>query len=578
VLTASLYIMACSAKNRARLRFQRLREPRYLVGAIVGLAYLYFSIFSRMRGSRTRGASRRRGSSAPPAALLAIAASGPALSGVALLAAAAGSWVMPFDSGLLDFSEAEVQFLFPAPISRRQLLLHRMIRSQLGLLFASVLLGVTLPSVSGLSRLRVGVGMWVLLAAAKVYYTGVSLARARLRNGSPASRRVAWLPVGVLLAAVGVVTTVCIRAFATAAPTTFEDVVRLIGSALSQPLPRLVLWPFMALTRPLFVASGSLPAYLVALGASVLVLLATAAWVLKSDDAFQDAADAIEHRNQRAAKAGRVVTYGTRSAGWTLALTGPAEAALAWKAAMQTLRVVDWRALARIAAALVALAVLATSFGGKGPAALLGGLVLAASIFTILMGPQVLRVDIRQDLQYVELMKTWPVRGATVVRGELVWPGALITAIAWVLIAAATVLSAAVLPKIGVGLRLGAGAALAIVAPALVFAQLLVHNAAALMFPAWVPLGSQRARGLDAMGQRIIMLSGTWLLLVVMALPGALVGSIIWFVLERMVGAAALVPAALACALTIAVEVLLAAEALGPAYDRLDVMAVERVE
>ena len=46
----------------------------------------------------------------------------------------------------------------------------------------------------------------------------------------------------------------------------------------------------------------------------------------------------------------------------------------------------------------------------------------------------------------------------------------------------------------------GGGAALAIVAPALVFAQFTIHNAVALIFPAWVPLGNQRPRGLDAMG------------------------------------------------------------------------------
>ena len=55
----------------------------------------------------------------------------------------------------------------------------------------------------------------------------------------------------------------------------------------------------------------------------------------------------------------------------------------------------------------------------------------------------------------------------------------------------------------------GGGVALAILAPALVFAQLTIHNAVALMFPAWVPLGNQRPRGLDAMGQRLIMLGGT---------------------------------------------------------------------
>jgi hypothetical protein len=111
-----------------------------------------------------------------------------------------------------------------------------------------------------------------------------------------------------------------------------------------------------------------------------------------------------------------------------------------------------------------------------------------------------------------------------------------------------------------------------------VFAQLTIHNAAALLFPAWVPQGAQRARGLDALGQRLIMLFGTWLALIVSALPGVVAGAIIAFALWRLLGPAALVPAAIVCSGIMAMEVLLATEMLGPAYERLDLTMVERVE
>ena len=81
------------------------------------------------------------------------------------------------------------------------------------------------------------------------------------------------------------------------------------------------------------------------------------------------------------------------------------------------------------------------------------------------------------------------------------------------------------------------------------------------------------------MGQRLIMLGGTWLLLIVMAVPGAIAGGIIWFAFYRFIGPSALVPAARRVASAIvAVEVLLATEALGPAYERLDIVTVERSE
>jgi hypothetical protein len=96
------------------------------------------------------------------------------------------------------------------------------------------------------------------------------------------------------------------------------------------------------------------------------------------------------------------------------------------------------------------------------------------------------------------------------------------------------------------------------------------------MFPAWVQLGNQRSRGVDAMGQRIITLGGTWLVLMIMILPGALAGGVIWLVFRGWLGPGAFVPAALVCAATLAAEAIVATEALGPLYERLDVLAVER--
>ncbi len=120
--------------------------------------------------------------------------------------------------------------------------------------------------------------------------------------------------------------------------------------------------------------------------------------------------------------------------------------------------------------------------------------------------------------------------------------------------------------------------AVAILAPALIFAQFTIHNGVALLFPAWVPLGNQRPRGLDAMGQRLILLGGTWILLIVMAVPGAVAGGLVWLALRHVLGAAAFIPAAVVCTMIVGIEVLVASEALGPAYERLDITAVEGVE
>ncbi len=576
MFSASLYIIVCSFRNRVRVRLQRLRQPRYFIGAIAGAAYLYFSFFARFRASRSGVA--RRGNRPPrmPGSLAAPLAVAPALGGLALLIAAAGAWLFPVDSSLLEFSDAEQQFLFPAPVSRRQLLIYRIMRSQLGMLFGSAMIGIFSPPTLGVSRLRISAASWIILVTARIYFTGVTLARARL-GASGRTRRVAWLPVSALAIALALVAGAIGAQWRQTPPADALAGLILIGRAADSPAARVVLLPFKALVRPLF--SEWPGPYLIAIAGALAVLGAVATWVLLSDEAFQEAvSDVAERRSREPIRKGEPI-YKVRSTGWTLPPTGRPETAFAWKAAMQTLRMVDKRSLLRGVIILVCLTIVAALMGqANGLASMLGAFSIAGTLFAILLAPQIVRMDMRQDLQHLELLKTWPVKASAVVRGELVWPSVIITACAWMTLAVATFLAGTMMTHVGLGLRLGGGAALAILTPALVLSQLTIHNAAALIFPAWVPLGNQRPRGLDAMGQRLIMLGATWLLLGLSFLPGAIVGGIVWFALQHFIGAAALVPAAIVCTAIVAVEVLLATEALGPAYERLDVLAVERAE
>jgi len=575
MIAASLYIVVCTARNRLRLRLRRLREPRYLLGAIAGAAYLYFSFFARLRTAR--GGRRRTGPAAPVALASAMRAGMSGLGGLALLAIAALAWVLPFESGLLAFSEPEIQFLFPAPVTRRALLLHRMIRSQIGLLFGGAILGIALPSTSGYARLRTAVAMWLLLSTGKVYFTGVSLVRTKLVSRDARSRRAAWLPAGAIFAVTAIVAASLWRAFFPGPIASISDALDRIAAATSTGAARVALWPFVALARPIFAASAG--EYLAGLAAASVVLAAAIVWVLQTDAAFEEAAAAAAER-RAADLAAQASPYRASRTGLTLALSGRAELVFAWKAATQTLRSVDRVTILRLAVLVAAMTVSAMALGrNNGLSANAGAFALAATAFLILLAPQVLRVDMREDLRHLELLKTWPVRAAAIVRGELLWPGAILTAGAWVALAIAELLvGAALSTRLRPAWHLSAAAAIAIIAPSLIFAQLTIHNAAALIFPAWVPLGAQRPRGLDAMGQRLIMLGATWLLLILSLIPGAAAGAVVWFALRIFVGPAALVPAALACTGVVGIEVLLATEALGPAYEAIDLTAIERIE
>jgi ABC-2 type transport system permease protein len=581
---ASLYIITCSAKNRVRLRLRRLREPRYLIGAIVGVAYFYFAFFARMRGraaadaARSRSLARRRANPDPFGA--AVVASGPALAGVAFLVLSIVAWVLPFDSGLLDFSPAETDFLFPAPVTRRQLLIHRLLRSQIGILFGSIIIAFASIGATGWMRLRVSLGMWVVFLTMKVYFTVVTLARSRLTSERGVARTFAWAPLAVLAAAFTIVSIALVRAFAGEPVTGISEGLERLGAVAISGAPRVALWPFMAIARPLFVATPE--RFVRALAVAIGILAVLVVWMLRTDEAFQEAAAFAASRRAEKAQARRPSLLRARATGLTLALTGRPEPAFFWKNGVQTLRLAG-PALVRILVAGTAVVIAGTSalFNAmhlRGAAAAACAMAIAVAAFTAVLGPQVVRTDLRSDLSHLDVLKTWPVRAAAVIRGEMAWPGLMLTLVGWAAIAGAATFSTAAFPGVPDVTRASIAVSGITLMPALVFAQYLVQNAAAVVFPAWVPLGDQRPRGLDAMGQRIIMLVGVMAAVAVLMLPGAVIGAIIWFAFRRLVGTIVLVPAAMICSSIVAVEVLAATELLGPLYDRLDVLAVERAE
>jgi hypothetical protein len=114
--------------------------------------------------------------------------------------------------------------------------------------------------------------------------------------------------------------------------------------------------------------------------------------------------------------------------------------------------------------------------------------------------------------------------------------------------------------------------------PALVLAQYTMHNAVAVLFPGWVPLGASRPRGVDAVGQRLILLIANWLGLLLALLPGILLTAALSLLFRPLVGPWILPLGALLTTAIVVTETVLVTEALGPVFEKLDVTSVERPE
>lgn len=577
MFNATLYIMWCSARNRTRRRLQRLREPRYILGAIAGAIYLFLTLFMRERAfSDDQRERRRRRSERYQAMLPAFGAAGVAFGGVALAAAAAVSWLMPFGSGLLSFSKSETAFLFPAPVSRRDLLVYRLMRSQFAVLTGALIFALAYPTGSLLPRVRGMLGTWLLLMITHVFFTGVTLARARLRAGRAhrGSYGFVWPGIVVSFAAVAAVGGSVVRDVMAAPVLTVGDAFQRITLITREPIPSLLLYPFTAVVRPVF--AQTFPEFWWSLLSAVGLYGLTVLWVMWAHESFDLAADDVVEAHARGPERRRA-SYASRDVGVTLAPSGRADAAFVWKSALQTFRVVDRRVLLRlvlILAWMVGAAILVARV--RGLSQMLGLFAIWGAAFTVFMAPQVLRIDLRQDLQYLDLLKTWPVRGADVVRGEIAWPATVVTLIAWAFGAVGLLLSATVFGRTDWDLRHAVGVSMLILAPALIFGQYAVHNGTALLLPAWMPLGASRPRGVDAMGQRLILLGATWLVLGIALLPGIVTASVLWALLYDSIGPWVLVPGAVVGTIGIAVELVFVTEALGRVFERIDLSSIER--
>src|SRR4030095_9193157 len=69
-----------------------------------------------------------------------------------------------------------------------------------------------------------------------------------------------------------------------------------------------------------------------------------------------------------------------------------------------------------------------------------GVLTVLLTGYSVLLGPAVLRQDLRQDLANADILKMYPLRGWQVVLGELLAPATILTGVQWclVLLSAAT--------------------------------------------------------------------------------------------------------------------------------------------
>lgn len=535
------YLQSRSGWNRLRVQFRRLRKPQYLIGTLVGLAYLWF--FLVRPGARGHaGASDGPGWNGA-AANLALLESGFACG---LLAFGFLAWLLPAQRAFLHLSEGEVAFLIPAPISRRTLLRFHLLRAQLGLLFTAVImLLVWRRRSTGWDGAALGLaGWWLLMVMLELHRQTAAFARTWLadRGIGPWRRRSVLL--GVLVAFVAAEAVWLVPRLPELTPELWAspDDLRNLAETVANggPLGWLLL-PARWLVRPLVATDpmarmGGLAALATFCGLLYAVLM-------RLDVPFEE--ETLIRSQQRSRAMAHVRSGNWHMAGrsakarrpwFRLRPTGAPWVGLWWKNLIAVKGMVGSKVL------WIFLPVFLLSTGlpllnkGATVAAVLAMLMVTVLPMLILMGPHVLRCDLRQDLQSLDLLKPLPLRGWQVLLGGVLAPTSVLTMLQWgllILFALLATLAGSGEGRVPPEIMSGGFPLLASVAlflPAFNLMSVLLLNGVAVLFPGWqTSFASAGGRGFGVMGSQFLLMLGHMLGLVAMLIVPGAVGALVGF-------------------------------------------------
>jgi ABC-2 type transport system permease protein len=576
MLDAFLFLLSRSFVNRTRARLKRLKQPKYLIGAIFGLIYFYAYFFQFLFAWGRPGNDALGGTSEVMESIGA----------VILFTLILGAWIFPQDRAALVFSEAEIAFLFPAPVSRRALIHYKLLKSQIAILFTVLLLTLLTGRFFTSSQAWIRVlGWWVILSTLGLHLLGASFARTLLLERGISNW---WRRIVVLALVAALVALTIIWARQTILPPIIENPAdwkawsNYIQQLLATPPLSYLLFPFRMVLGP-FLAKSPIEfakTFPFAFG----IILLHYVWVVRSNVAFEEASLALSQKyaeKMAAARAGKPLDAQPKKssrAPFRLAPTGFPPIALLWKNLISAHAAFRSRTLLILVGPIIFVAIMAANINQRGGMVFLATASIIAAmcyICSLFLGPQMVRCDFRRDLASVDVLKLLPMRGWQVVVGELLAPVVILTAIQWLLL----LLLAILISSGGATMNLsflptGWIFAAALITPFWNGVALLIPNAAVLLFPGWFQTRVDAPQGIEVMGQRLLLVFGQLFIIAITCVPAA-AAFIVGFFPLQLAGAETIAPVmgALGAIVVLAGETALGVRFIGKLFDQFDLAA-----
>ncbi len=576
VRSALGFLVWRSLVNRVLQQARRLRQPRYAIGMV--LVLLYFGLIFVVP-LITKDAAPRPTPAVPRDGTLALA-----ISSLALFLVTASGWLFKGRGRVLAFQPAEVGLLFPAPLSRRALLLYRLGQLQAVILLNALILAfVSARSVDSIPFWQRMLGGWLFVMVLMLHQMGVALLR--VEPVLPARRLALRLGRVIAVLAIGVVGLTLVQTIPAVTGLPFADTVRVLRGALSEGLAGLIMAPFTWVMAPTSASGSAL--FSAAIG-SLAVIGALLLWVLRGTVPFEEVAATASAEQASALQRLRDVQRGrgsliaptaqaaTRSL--PLAPTGAPWRALVWKNTMAMLRTRMYLSLLVMVGGALLLTGMVSRMSGSRPGveAVVPMVLVTSTLMLTLVGMSALRNDLRTDMEMLALLKTWPLPGQAMMLGQILSPALTIALAQGLVLVIGMLLFGGQAGFASGATLLVAGATVLAFCILLNLLALTIQSGAALLFPGWIHLGVH-ATGVETIGQRLLMGIGTGIAIAFLLLvPGALGGATIWVANVGLAVAPviAMLLGGIVGLLLLALEVALLVGWLGERFDLTDAAAV----
>lgn len=415
------------------------------------------------------------------------------------------------------FTPAEVDFLFPGPFPRKQLVLYRIGHQTQDALFGALFLSVVpAPFVPYWPFAFLGIAL--VLQFIQLLSTALSLTVSIAGQAAYSrARKVVLVAIGALIV-LGVVQ----------AATEYgaSGGLALIREFPATPAGKVILLPFQVFSRTI-AAERLFPDFLAWASLAVALNVALIVITLRLDTDFYERSVAVSERVYQALENARrgqawMSLSKPSAARWRLPMPPRLRGAgpIAWRQSMGALR--NSRGVIYVVLFIGAVVTLAAYFlDASGPG--MGATALA--MFALFTFPQMLQFDFRGDIERIDVLKTLPASTGAIVAGELIVPVMLATIIESLLM-------------IGTGLLWTDWLTIFVICAFLPVGNLLVFAVENLVFLYYPRRSGPLGITFQAPGRQMVINFIKTIVIVVATGTAAGVGAIAFWLSERSVGMA----------------------------------------